>query len=73
MVRQPARRSAAFALASAVMGSNAPAIAQGVADFYRGRTITFLVGAGGEYDVLARLLARHIARHSSWSERKARL
>ncbi len=67
MARQSARRSAAFALAlaSAVMVSSAPADAQAVADFYRGKTITLLVGvgAGGEYDVLARLLARHIARH----------
>jgi tripartite-type tricarboxylate transporter receptor subunit TctC len=65
MVRQSAGRSAAFALAlaSAVMVSSAPADAQAVADFYRGKTITLLVGvgAGGEYDVLARLLARHIA------------
>jgi tripartite-type tricarboxylate transporter receptor subunit TctC len=67
MARKSARRSAAFALAlaSAVMVSSAPADAQTVADFYRGKTITLLVGvgAGGEYDVLARLLARHIAHH----------
>lgn len=36
-----------------------------VAAFYRGKTLTILVGysAGGGYDLYARLLARHIARH----------
>jgi tripartite-type tricarboxylate transporter receptor subunit TctC len=34
-------------------------------DFYRGKTVTIVVGysAGGGYDQYARLLARHIARH----------
>jgi tripartite-type tricarboxylate transporter receptor subunit TctC len=36
-----------------------------VADFYRGKTVNVLigVGAGGEYDIQARLVARHIGRH----------
>jgi len=36
-----------------------------VADFYRGKTLNMLVGvgAGGEYDLLARTLAKHIGRH----------
>ena len=36
-----------------------------VADFYRGKTITMLigVGVGGEYDLQARLIAKHIGRH----------
>jgi tripartite-type tricarboxylate transporter receptor subunit TctC len=36
-----------------------------VADFYRGKTLNVLVGvgAGGEYDLLARTLAKHIGRH----------
>src|SRR5262245_61983626 len=42
-----------------------PAHADTVADFYRGKTIHVLVGvgAGGDYDVHARLLARHIGKH----------
>jgi len=44
---------------------SASAYADGVADFYRGKTVQILVGVspGGEYDVHARLLARHIGRH----------
>jgi tripartite-type tricarboxylate transporter receptor subunit TctC len=42
-----------------------PAQAQSVADFYRGKTINVLigVGVGGEYDLQARLVARHIGKH----------
>jgi tripartite-type tricarboxylate transporter receptor subunit TctC len=42
-----------------------PAAAQGVADFYRGKQITFMVGSspGGGYDAVARLVARHIVNH----------
>jgi tripartite-type tricarboxylate transporter receptor subunit TctC len=44
--------------------SNA-AIAQSVADFYKGKTVTILVGSdvGGGYDLTARTLAHHLARH----------
>ena len=43
----------------------APARAQLVADFYRGKTVNVLigVGVGGEYDLQARLVARHIGKH----------
>jgi tripartite-type tricarboxylate transporter receptor subunit TctC len=36
-----------------------------VAEFYKGRTLQFLVGfsPGGEYDLHTRLIARHIGRH----------
>ena len=39
--------------------------AQGVAEFYRGKTIHLIVGAaaGGGYDIPARLLASHMPRH----------
>jgi tripartite-type tricarboxylate transporter receptor subunit TctC len=39
--------------------------AQSIEDFYRGKTLTMLVGvaAGGEFDLLARLMAKHIGRH----------
>jgi tripartite-type tricarboxylate transporter receptor subunit TctC len=52
-----------FALA-AVAGASA-AQADPVADFYRGKTINLLigVGVGGEYDLQARLVARHIGKH----------
>ena len=41
------------------------AAGQGVADFYRGRTVTLVIGfsAGGGYDLYARLLARHLGKH----------
>ncbi len=36
-----------------------------VADFYKGKTMTVIVGytAGGGYDLYARALARHMGRH----------
>src|SRR5258707_8008111 len=39
--------------------------AQTVEEFYRGRSITMLVGggAGGGYDTYARIFARHMAKH----------
>jgi tripartite-type tricarboxylate transporter receptor subunit TctC len=39
--------------------------AQSAADFYRGKTVTLIVGysVGGGYDTYARILARHIGRH----------
>jgi tripartite-type tricarboxylate transporter receptor subunit TctC len=42
-----------------------PAAGDPVADFYRGKNVNVLigVGAGGEYDLHARLVARHIGRH----------
>jgi tripartite-type tricarboxylate transporter receptor subunit TctC len=41
-----------------------PALAQSVADFYRGQTISLLVGAntGGGYDAYARPVSRHLGR-----------
>ena len=40
-------------------------LADPVADFYRGKTVNVLigVGVGGEYDLQARLVARHIGKH----------
>jgi tripartite-type tricarboxylate transporter receptor subunit TctC len=39
--------------------------AQSVADFYKGRTVTVIVGysAGGGYDLYARALSRHMGKH----------
>jgi len=49
----------------ALLGMSAPAHADSVADFYRGKTVQIFVGLspGGEYDVHARLVARHLGRH----------
>jgi tripartite-type tricarboxylate transporter receptor subunit TctC len=54
----------AFA-AMALCAISRPAGAQGVADFYRGRNVTLVIGfsAGGGYDLYARLLSRHLGRH----------
>jgi tripartite-type tricarboxylate transporter receptor subunit TctC len=63
------RALAAAAFASAVLlagfaGLRA-ASADPVADFYRGKTVNVLigVGVGGEYDIQARLVGRHIGKH----------
>ena len=39
--------------------------AQSVGEFYRGKTVTLTVGysTGGGYDIYARILARHMAKH----------
>jgi tripartite-type tricarboxylate transporter receptor subunit TctC len=51
-----------FAIALLVPG---PAFAQSVEEFYRGKTINFVIGypTAGAPDIYARLVARHMARH----------
>jgi tripartite-type tricarboxylate transporter receptor subunit TctC len=60
------RSLAAFCLllAGAVVAAANPAAADPVADFYRGQTITLLVGAntGGGYDAYARPVSRYLGR-----------
>jgi len=53
------------ALAGVLTLVAAPAHAQSLADFYRGKTVTIVVGAdaGGGYDLTARTLAHHLGRH----------
>jgi len=53
------------ALAALTLSLTASAGAQTPEEFYRGRTITLIIGsgAGAGYDVYGRLLARHITRH----------
>src|SRR4051812_10380675 len=57
------RHAIAFGLTALALAS--PVRAQSVEEFYRGRSITILVGftAGGGYDLYARLLGRHIGRY----------
>jgi tripartite-type tricarboxylate transporter receptor subunit TctC len=58
--------TAAVLAALVLVGSvSAQAQSNAVADFYRGKTVNVLigVGVGGEYDIQARLVARHIGKH----------
>lgn len=58
-------RSAAPAALVLLLGAASTASAQSSAEFYRGKTINVYigVGVGGEYDIQARLVARHIGKH----------
>lgn len=51
--------------AAAAVTCTQAARAQSVAEFYRGKTITMVVGSdvGGGYDLTARTVARHLGRH----------
>lgn len=55
----------ALAFPLALPFAASPAAADAVADFYKGKTITTYIGytAGGGYDVYARMVIRHMARH----------
>src|SRR6187402_656312 len=57
--------SKSWAFALAVMVWPAAAQAQTVAEFYKGKTVNVYigVGVGGEYDIQARLVARHLGKH----------
>src|SRR6266542_4118752 len=52
-------------LALAALCSSTAASAQSVADFYRGKTLSMVIATspGGDYDLRARLVARHMRRH----------
>lgn len=55
----------AAAAGVAVVAAAGPARADDVADFFSGKTVSIAVGfgAGGGYDHVARLVARHIGKH----------
>ena len=57
-------RSAMFASVLLALCAS-PASADSVADFFRGKTITCYIGyeAGGGYDLYARTISKHIAKH----------
>jgi tripartite-type tricarboxylate transporter receptor subunit TctC len=50
---------------TAVFAAAAPARADDVAAFYKGKQMRFVVGsaAGGGYDLFARIVARHIGQY----------
>jgi tripartite-type tricarboxylate transporter receptor subunit TctC len=56
---------AACAIAILVAASAPPARAATVAEFYKGKTVTVIIGysAGGGYDAYARVLARSMGKH----------
>lgn len=53
------------ALAAVALSVPVPALAESVEDFYRGRTLSCLIGygPGGGYDVYARTICRHMSKH----------
>src|SRR3954463_10305561 len=60
------RMIALLVVTAAISGASiAAGRCDAVADFYRGRSISLVIGfgAGGGYDAYARLLTRHIGRH----------
>ena len=56
---------ALVALGGSLAPAPAPARAESVADFYRGKQIILMVGSspGGGYDAIARLVARHLGNY----------
>src|ERR1700751_5972326 len=59
------RRHATAAALTMLLAASGTAQAQSAGEFYRGKTINVYigVGVGGEYDIQARLVARHIGKH----------
>jgi tripartite-type tricarboxylate transporter receptor subunit TctC len=59
------RRALVLSLFTLVLAVPHAARAQSAADFYRGRTVTLIVGysSGGGYDTYSRILARHLGKH----------
>jgi tripartite-type tricarboxylate transporter receptor subunit TctC len=55
----------AILIASATMAAGSSALADAVEDFYKGKTLTFIVGnsAGGVYDLYARTVAKYLPGH----------
>jgi tripartite-type tricarboxylate transporter receptor subunit TctC len=59
------RKPLGVAVLLAILLASRAAPADPIAEFYRGKTVNVLigVGVGGEYDIQARLVARHIGKH----------
>jgi tripartite-type tricarboxylate transporter receptor subunit TctC len=64
-VQSTRRIAAAVAAAGGAVIVSQPATAQSAAEFYKGKTVTLLIGgtAGGGLDVAARIFARHFGKH----------
>lgn len=64
-MKELTRRSLIGAACLAVLASAAPAAAQSVESFYKGRELTILIGhpPGGSYDLYAQLAAAHIGKY----------
>ena len=62
---KPLSAIAATVLVVGPWAAASPAQADSISDFYKGKTVTALVGvsAGGEYDLKLRLVSRHIGKH----------
>lgn len=58
-------RTVALAVIASLAASLAPAKAQGVEEFYKGKQLTLLIGfgPGGSNDVWGRAISRHMGRH----------
>jgi tripartite-type tricarboxylate transporter receptor subunit TctC len=58
-------RACLVAVAMVAAGSAAPVAAQGVADFYKDKTIAIVMGTGpgGSFDLYGRTIAEHLSRH----------
>ena len=52
-------------IGAALLAGACSALAQSPADFFRGKTLTMLIGytSGGGYDLYARVLSKHMGRH----------
>jgi tripartite-type tricarboxylate transporter receptor subunit TctC len=63
--REKAMRHAVSAVVLILTLFSPPAFANPVADFYKGKQVTFVIrsGVGGGYDLYARVLGRHIGKH----------
>jgi tripartite-type tricarboxylate transporter receptor subunit TctC len=59
------RATACAALAVAALVASSASAEQSVAEFYKGKTITLLLGTGpgGSFDVYARMFVEHLGRH----------
>src|SRR5262245_12252758 len=59
------RLSVRIAALAAAAATAAPAAADSVADFYKGKTLSIVMGTGpgGSYDLYGRTIAEHIVRH----------
>jgi tripartite-type tricarboxylate transporter receptor subunit TctC len=63
IMRRVRSTSIAFGIVAALLAQ--PAFAAGVEDFYKGKTISLVIGysVGGGYDLYGRLLARHMGKY----------